>query len=54
MSVHTFSADENNLDKKTLNSIYYINIKSEELQNILKIVLRDICTINLNKDKSAV
>ncbi len=51
MSMHTSLVNENDLDKKTLNSTYYIDIKSKELQNILRTILRDIRIINLNEDK---
>lgn len=49
--MHTSLVNENDLDKKTLNSTYYIDIKSKELQNILRTILRDIRIINLNEDK---
>ena len=32
---------------------YYIDIKSEGLRDILRLVLRDIRTVNLNEDKPA-
>jgi len=41
-------------DKKTLNLIYYLNMKSKELRDILRTILRDIRTINLNEDKFVV
>jgi len=54
MLVHTSFANKNDLDKKTLNSTYYVDIKLKELRNILKTILRDIRTINLNEDKSTI
>ncbi len=54
MLVYTSFANKNDLNKKTLNSIYYVDIKLEELRNILKTILRNIRTINLNEDKSIV
>ena len=54
MPVHTSPTDEGGLDKKTLDPTYYIDIKSEGLRDILKSVLRDIRTVNLNEDKPAV
>jgi hypothetical protein len=54
MFVHTSSIDKDDLDKKTLNSTYYVNIKSKGLRNILRTILRDIRTINLNEDKPTI
>lgn len=54
MSLHIFPSNKNDLDKKTINSTYYVDIKSEELRNILRTMLRDIRAINLNEDKSVV
>ena len=54
MPVYTSPTDEGSLDKKTLDPIYYVDIKSEGLRDILKSVLRDIRTVNLNEDKPAV
>lgn len=52
--MHVSLANENDIDKKTLNSIYYLDMKSKELRDILRTILRDIRTINLNEDKSAI
>jgi len=52
-SVYNYS-DQDNSDKKTLNSTYYVDIKSEELRDILRTVLRDIRAVNLNEDKLVV
>ncbi len=54
MPVHTPPADKDGLDKKTLDPTYYVDIKSEGLRNILRTILRDIRTINLNEDKPTV
>lgn len=54
MPMHTSLANEDNLNKKTLNSTYYVNIKSKEFQDILRTILRNIRIINLNEDKSIV
>lgn len=54
MPVHILPPDQNGLDKKTLDPTYYVDIKSERLRNILRTVLRDIRTVNLNEDKPAV
>lgn len=54
MPVHTSSADGDGLDKKTLDPTYYVDIKSEGLRDILRTVLRDIRTVNLNEDKPTV
>jgi len=51
MFMHTSFVNENDLNKKTLDLTYYIDIKSKELRDILRIVLQDIRTINLNEDK---
>lgn len=45
---------ENDVDKKTMDPTYYIDIKSEGLRDILRTVLRDVRTVNLNEDKPAV
>ena len=39
MFKHTTFSNNNNLNKKMINLTYYINIKSEKLQNILRTVL---------------
>lgn len=48
------SPDDDSLDKKTINLTHYIDLKSEGLRDILRIVLRDIRANNLNDDKSAI
>ena len=52
--VHTSPVNENGLDKKTLDPTYYVDIKSEGLRDILRIVLQDIRTVNSNEDKPTV
>ncbi len=52
--IHNPLADEDDIDKKTLDPTYYVDIKSEGLRDILRTVLRDICAVNLNEDKPAV
>ena len=42
------------LDKITMDLTCYIDIKSEELRDILRTVLRDVQIINLNEDKPTV
>ena len=42
------------LDKITMDLTCYVDIKSEELRDILKTVLRDVQIINLNEDKPTV
>jgi hypothetical protein len=42
------------IDKKTQDLTSYIDIKSEELRDILRIVLRDVYGISLNEDKPSV
>ncbi len=54
MPLHTSPADENDPDKKTLSPTHYIDIKSEELRDILRKILRNIRTVNINEDKPAV
>ena len=54
MPVQTRPADKDGLDKKTLDPTYYVEIKSEGLRNILRAILRDIRTVNLNQDMSTV
>ena len=54
LPMHTSLPDENGIDKKTMDPTYYIDIKSEGLRDILRTVLRDIRTVNLNEDKPAV
>jgi len=49
--IYNFFVNKDNIDKKTLNLIYYINIKLKGLRDILKTVLWDICVNNLNEDK---
>jgi len=52
--LHTFFLNKDGLNKKTINPIYYVNIKSKGLRNILKTVLRNIRAVNLNKNKFAI
>ena len=52
--MHTSPPNENGVDKKTMDPAYYIDIKSEGLRDILRTVLQDIRTVNLNEDKPAV
>lgn len=54
MPIDDTIADEDDIDKKTLEPTYYVNIKSEGLRDILRTVLGGIRTINLNEDKPAV
>ena len=54
MSLHTSPPNKDDLDKKTADPTYYVDIKSEGLRNILRTVLRDIRAVNLNEDKPAV
>ncbi len=54
MPMHTSSANENDLEKKTLDPTYYVDIKSKELRDILRTILRDIRMINLNEDKPTI
>ena len=48
------SSNDDNLDKKIINLTHYINIKFEELRDILRTILRDIRANNLNDDKLAI
>ncbi len=52
--MYTSSTNGDGLDKKTLDLIYYVNIKLEGLRDILRTVLRDIRTVNLNEDKPTI
>jgi len=52
--MYTSSTDGDGLDKKTLDPTYYVNIKLEGLRDILRTVLRDIRTVNLNEDKPTI
>lgn len=54
MPMHTSSANENDLEKKTLDPTYYVDIKSKELRDILRTILRNIRMINLNEDKPTI
>ncbi len=42
------------LDKMTMDLTCYIDIKSEELRDILRTILSDVQIINLNEDKPTV
>ena len=56
------SSDESGPDKKTLEPIYYVDVKSERLRDVLRTVLRDVLrtvlrdvrAVNLNEDKPSV
>lgn len=39
------------LDKKISDSVFYVDIKSEKLRDVLRTVLRDIHDVSLNEDK---
>ena len=54
LPMYTSPPNENGVDKKTMDLTYYIDIKSEGLRDILRTVLQDIRTVNLNEDKPAV
>lgn len=47
-------SDKDRVDKKTLERTSYVDIKSEELRDILRTVLGGVRAINLNEDKPAV
>jgi len=46
--------NSNSLDKETKEPIFYINIKLEELRDILREVLKDIYSISLIEDKPSI
>jgi hypothetical protein len=46
-----FCTNNNSLNKETKELIFYVNIKSEELRDILKEVLKDVYGVSLIKDK---
>ena len=43
-----------NLDKKTFEQVFYVDIKSEGLRDILRIVLRDVHGLSLREDNITV
>ena len=47
-------SDKNDIDKKTLDLTYFIDLKSTGLRDILRTVLREIRIANLNDDKPSV
>jgi len=53
---YTFYSCTNNngLDKETKEPTFHIDIKSEELRDILREVLKDVYGISLMKDKPSV
>jgi hypothetical protein len=46
--------DNNGLNKETKEPIFYVNVKSEELQDILRKVLKDVYSVSLMEDKPSV
>lgn len=52
--MNTLFSNKDGIDKKTLNPTYFIDIKSEGLRDILRMVLGAIRTVNLNEDKPTV
>ena len=54
MPLHDSVSDKDIIDKKTLDPTFYVDIKSEGLRNILRMVLQDIRAVNLNEDKPVV
>lgn len=56
MLVHLYDSFSNkdSIDKKTLDPIFYVDIKSEGLRDIVRTALRDVRAVNLNEDKPAV
>jgi hypothetical protein len=47
-------AEIENADKQTFEQVFYIDIKSEGLRAVLRIVLRDVCGLSLREDKVTV
>jgi hypothetical protein len=45
--------DHINSDKKTGDPTFYVDVKSEELRDILRVILRDVRGVSLNEDKPA-
>ena len=43
-----------NADKKTDEVTVFVNVKSASLHDILRIVLKDVRTVSLEKDKSVI
>jgi hypothetical protein len=53
-ALHISCIDRNGLDKETKKPTFYINVKSEELQDILRGVLIDLYGVSLMEDKPSV
>jgi len=49
-----FYTNNNSLDKKTKEPTFYIDIKSEELRDILREVLKDVYSVSLIEDKPSI
>jgi hypothetical protein len=47
-------AEVENSDKETFEQVYYVDIKSEGLRDILRIVLRDVRGLSLREDQITV
>jgi hypothetical protein len=43
--------NSNSLNKETKEPIFYVNVKSEELRDILKEILKDVYGVSLIEDK---
>ncbi len=59
VSINTFTRfipvpDDNSLDKKTKEPIFHVDVKSEELRDILRDVLKDVYGVSLIEDKPSV
>ncbi|KAI9692065.1 MAG: hypothetical protein M1812_008540, partial [Candelaria pacifica] len=46
-----FNAKVENLEKKTSKQVFYVNIKSDGLRDVLRVVLRDVHGLSLREDK---
>ena len=46
--------NNNSLDKETKEPTFYVDIKSEELRDILKEVLKDVYGVSLIEDKPSI
>ncbi len=51
---HSSCTDSNGLDKETKESTFHVDVKSEELRDILREVLKDVHGISLMEDKPTV
>ena len=49
-----FYTNDNSLDKKTKEPTFYVNVKLEELWDILREVLKDVYSVSLIEDKPSV